>query len=62
MAGGLGKRLDPFTKVLPKPLLPLGNATILDAIIKNFSKQDFKNFILSLNEKKILLKVILKKI
>ncbi len=60
MAGGLGKRLDPFTKVLPKPLLPLGNATILDAIIKNFSKQDFKNFILSLNEKKNIIKSYIK--
>ena len=54
------ERLDPFTKVLPKPLLPLGNATILDAIIKNFSKQDFKNFILSLNEKKNIIKSYIK--
>ena len=28
MAGGLGKRLDPFTKILPKPLLPIGNSTL----------------------------------
>tara|TARA_A100001011_G_C14310673_1_gene845417 strand:+ start:1207 stop:2250 length:1044 start_codon:yes stop_codon:yes gene_type:complete len=60
MAGGPGKRLDPFTKVLPKALLPLGNTTILDAIIKNFSRYNFKNFILSLNEKKNIIKSYIK--
>ncbi|MDW7973381.1 MAG: CBS domain-containing protein, partial [Thermodesulfovibrio sp.] len=28
MAGGFGKRLDPFTRVLPKPLIPIGDKTI----------------------------------
>ncbi len=36
MAGGKGSRLDPFTKVLPKPLIPLGDKTVIDRIIDNF--------------------------
>ena len=35
MAGGLGTRLKPFTNVLPKPLLPFENKTIIDRIISN---------------------------
>lgn len=38
MAGGQGIRLRPLTYVIPKPLLPLGNITILEYLIKNLSK------------------------
>ncbi|MDP3441708.1 MAG: CBS domain-containing protein, partial [Ignavibacteria bacterium] len=33
MAGGLGSRLEPFTKILPKPLIPIGDKTITELII-----------------------------
>ena len=56
MAGGQGKRLDPFTRVLPKPLLPIGDSTILDEIINDFSSFGFKKFIISLNDKKNIIK------
>ena len=36
MAGGKGIRLKPFTEVLPKPLIPIGNKTALEHIIDNF--------------------------
>ena len=36
MAGGKGTRLEPFTKVLPKPLIPVGDKTIIDHIIDSF--------------------------
>ncbi len=39
MAGGLGKRLKPFTEVLPKPLLPLGESSVVEILI-----QKLKNF------------------
>lgn len=51
MAGGKGSRLDPFTRVLPKPLIPIGNQTMIEKIINSFSKQGFKKFYLSLNYK-----------
>jgi NDP-mannose synthase len=34
MAGGLGRRLEPFTSVLPKPLMPLTDRPILDVILR----------------------------
>ncbi|MGE5380678.1 MAG: nucleotidyltransferase family protein [Methylocystaceae bacterium] len=59
MAGGLGVRLDPFTKILPKPLIPLGEKTILELIIDNFQEYGFEEFVLSVNYKKNLIKLYL---
>ena len=36
MAGGKGTRLEPFTKILPKPLFPLGDEPIITKIMKQF--------------------------
>lgn len=56
MAGGKGARLDPFTKILPKPLIPFDDKPIIEKIIDNFGKHGFSNFILILNYKKDLIK------
>ena len=44
MAGGKGTRLDPFTRILPKPLIPIGEKTILEIIIEKFTDYELKNF------------------
>ena len=36
VAGGIGSRLSPMTKIIPKPLMPVGDMTILEKIIENF--------------------------
>ncbi|GER94596.1 nucleotidyltransferase [hot springs metagenome] len=51
MAGGKGTRLDPFTRVLPKPLLPVKDKTITEMIIDSFKKFGVKKFYLTLNYK-----------
>jgi NDP-sugar pyrophosphorylase family protein len=51
MAGGFGTRLYPFTKVIPKPLLPVGDKTIIELIIAKFRNFGAKDFILTLNYK-----------
>ena len=38
MAGGKGTRLDPFTRILPKPLIPFGNNPIVRIIMDYFKK------------------------
>ncbi|MCX5695197.1 MAG: sugar phosphate nucleotidyltransferase [Candidatus Omnitrophica bacterium] len=60
MAGGKGERLDPFTKILPKPLIPFGDEPIIDKIMGNFNKHGFSNFILTLNYKKEMIKMYFK--
>jgi len=49
MAGGLGERLLPLTKDLPKPMLKVGDKPILETVIEGFSKHGFTNIIISLN-------------
>jgi NDP-mannose synthase len=33
LAGGRGRRLEPYTSVLPKPLMPIGNRSILEILV-----------------------------
>jgi NDP-mannose synthase len=42
LAGGLGMRLRPYTTVLPKPLMPVGDRPILDVIIRQLKHQGFE--------------------
>lgn len=51
MAGGFGKRLKPLTNVLPKPLIPMGEKTIIEEIFKRFHCHGCSKFSLSLNYK-----------
>lgn len=56
MAGGSGKRLDPFTRILPKPLIPLGNEPIIKVIMDEFRKFGMDNFFITLNDKGRMIK------
>ncbi len=51
MAGGKGTRLAPFTNVLPKALIPLGDKTIMELIIEKFCKYGIENYYLILNHR-----------
>ena len=55
MAGGKGTRLTPYTNILPKPLIPVGDCTITEHIMNRFIKYGCKDFILILNYKKNLI-------
>ncbi len=60
MAGGFGTRLKPLTNVLPKPLLPVGDTTIIEQIFKRFSRHGSSRFYISVNYKAELIKYYLK--
>ena len=55
MAGGLGIRLKPFTNVLPKPLFPMGEKTVIEEIFAKFLRHGCKEFYVSANYKADLL-------
>lgn len=59
MAGGKGTRLDPFTRILPKPLIPIGEKPIIELIMENFYQQGFYKFIYTLNYRKEYIKLFL---
>ncbi|MHB1420530.1 MAG: nucleotidyltransferase family protein [Bacillota bacterium] len=51
MAGGQGTRLDPFTRILPKPMIPIRDKPIIEVIIEKFYRQGFSQFNLCLGYK-----------
>lgn len=51
MAGGKGNRLKPLTNVIPKPLIPIGDKTIVEEIMDRFVDVGCNNFLLSVNYK-----------
>jgi dTDP-glucose pyrophosphorylase len=56
MAGGLGKRLYPYTKILPKPLIPIGEIPIIEHIMNRFNQYGSDQFFLVVNHKKNMIK------
>jgi dTDP-glucose pyrophosphorylase len=56
MAGGKGTRLMPFTSVLPKPLIPVGEKTIAEIIMDKFAFFGCKEFDIIVNYKSNLMK------
>jgi dTDP-glucose pyrophosphorylase len=56
MAGGKGTRLLPLTRVIPKPLVPFKDETIIENIMGQFLKYGFDEFVFSVNYKKDMIK------
>ncbi len=56
LAGGQGKRLKPYTSVLPKPLIPVGDIPILEVVIQQLRNARFKRLILAVNHHEHLLR------
>lgn len=56
MAGGKGTRLYPYTKILPKPLIPMGEVPIAEHIINQFCEYGCVHFFLIVNHKKNMIK------
>lgn len=47
LAGGRGKRLAPYTTVLPKPMMPLGEGPVLEVLIHALKARGFDEFVLA---------------
>jgi NDP-sugar pyrophosphorylase family protein len=51
LSGGLGTRLKPFTEVIPKPLLPIGEKAVLEIQIEHLKNNGFNEIFLATNYK-----------
>lgn len=51
LAGGLGTRLRPFTEVIPKPLLPIGEQSLMEVQIMSLKKHGFDEIYIATNYK-----------
>lgn len=59
MAGGKGARLKPLTNVIPKPLIPVGDKTILEIIMDQFESIGCQKFYMSVNYKSDMMRYYL---
>ena len=59
MAGGKGARLKPITNVVPKPLVPIGDKTILEEIMDRFEAIGCRRFYVSVNYKSDMMRFYL---
>lgn len=48
LAGGMGTRLAPYTTVLPKPLVPVGDLPIIEILVRQLAHHGFRDITLSI--------------
>jgi NDP-sugar pyrophosphorylase family protein len=56
LAGGKGTRLRPYTVVLPKPLMPIGEYPILELVIRQLVNHGFNHITIAVNHQAELIK------
>jgi NDP-sugar pyrophosphorylase family protein len=56
LAGGKGTRLSPYTKVLPKPLMPIGDMPILEVILRQIKLAGIEDVVLTVGHLSELLR------
>lgn len=59
MAGGEGTRLRPFTTILPKPLVPIGEISILEMVLRQLRHNGFKTIIIAVGYKAELIMAVI---
>ena len=62
LVGGLGTRLRPYTWILPKPLLPLGDISILEVTLRRLANFGFTNVTLAVGHKASFIKQVVSEI
>jgi NDP-sugar pyrophosphorylase family protein len=58
LAGGKGTRLAPYTTVLPKPLMPLGDRAILDVVVRQLARYGFTDQVFAVGYLAHLIKAV----
>lgn len=56
LCGGMGTRLRPYTVVLPKPLMPIGEYPILEVVVRQLNRAGFRHLTLAVNHQAELIK------
>ena len=59
MAGGKGTRLRPFTNILPKPLVPIGEISIIEMVLRQLHYYGFRKIIICVGHKAELIMAVL---
>lgn len=60
LAGGKGTRLNPYTQILPKPLMPIGDMPILEVLVRQMKRAGITDVILTVGQLADLLRAYFK--
>lgn len=58
LAGGLGSRLRPYTVALPKPLMPIGDYSILELIVRQLARSGFDRITMAVNHQANIIQAV----
>ena len=58
LAGGEGRRLRPYTVVLPKPLMPIGDCSVLEVIVRQLARHGFGHITMAVNHQADIIKAL----
>ena len=58
LAGGVGSRLAPYTTVLPKPLMPIGDRAILDVVVRQLRAHGFTDLVVAVGHLAHLIRAV----
>jgi NDP-sugar pyrophosphorylase family protein len=47
LAGGKGARLAPYTRVFPKPMMPIGDKTILEVLLAQLKRAEITDIVIT---------------
>ncbi len=59
LAGGKGTRLQPYTAVLPKPLMPVGDLAILEVVIRQLVRHGVNEIVLAVGYLSSLIEAVI---
>ena len=58
LAGGKGERLRPYTAVVPKPLLPIGDSSVLEVVLRQLAPAGFTRITLAVSHQAELIRSV----
>jgi NDP-sugar pyrophosphorylase family protein len=58
LAGGKGERLRPYTAVVPKPLLPIGDSSVLEIVLRQLARSGFTRVTLAVSHRAELIQSV----
>jgi NDP-sugar pyrophosphorylase family protein len=58
LAGGMGKRLAPYTFVIPKPIVPIGTTPIIEVVLRQLARRGFREITIAVGHMSDIIRAV----